>query len=450
MQEHTNTARLDEFPNSSFGTFFEEGLLHDGLPENISTEAQLWDEILKKEVLEMPFLLLPLVKETHGKSYSKDTIIIPMGTEYSVERVITKDISSIRSDIAVRIESNIFHFECESDTDKVIVKRVYEYDSQSALACSEEGTKEVPCILRFPYSAILFLEPGTTIPSNLACELCLPVYSTDAADGPDKQENETGHLRNTTTEIKCIDYAVPALKVQDYTLREISEKQLLILIPFTPIRFRTMLRQKKRQIKNGDSSKSSLQTNFDYGYAKLELTNYFREIILILDEAVASGYITESDQKYILALLRKALIRVFHKDKYLLEVVNHMTAPVLELDHEKAARLQKELDAQRPVLELEHEKAARLQKELDAQRPVLELERETVARLQKELDAQRPVLEFEHEKVARLQKELDAQRPVLELERETAARLQKELDAAKMENKALRNRLSRQKKRKKR
>ncbi|MCD7765772.1 MAG: hypothetical protein LUH53_04540 [Lachnospiraceae bacterium] len=43
-----------------------------------------------------------------------------------------------------------------------------------------------------------------------------------------------------------------------------------------------------------------------------------------------------------------------------------MTAPILELDHEKAARLQKELDTQRPLWELDHEKAARLQKELDA------------------------------------------------------------------------------------
>ncbi|MCD7715634.1 MAG: hypothetical protein LUI39_04170, partial [Lachnospiraceae bacterium] len=173
------------------------------------------------------------------------------------------------------------------------------------------------------------------------------------------------------TQRASVDYAVPALKVQDYSLREISKKQLLILIPFTPIRFRVMLRKKRRQERQRNAKSDGKQTlypdyknpdykipdpdipDFDYESAKLELTNYFREIILVLDEAVVSGYISESDRKYILALLRKALIRVFHKDKYLLEVVNHMTAPILELDHEKAARLQKELDEKQSILELD-------------------------------------------------------------------------------------------------
>ncbi|MCD7763529.1 MAG: hypothetical protein LUI14_10115 [Lachnospiraceae bacterium] len=253
MQKSKNTVEPTARQQTSSGTFFEEGLLHNGLPDGISTEAQLWDEILKKEVFEMPFLLLPLIKEAHGKAYPRDAKVIPVGTEFSVERIITKDISSIRSDIAVRIESRIYHFECESDTDRKIVKRVYEYDSQSALVYSEEGTKAVPYILRFPYSAVLFLEPETTLPDHLACELRLPVYHTggtnskDRSDSSSMQETDTVRPQNTITEIKCVDYAVPALKVQDYSLREISKKQLLILIPFTPIRFRTMLRKKRRQ-----------------------------------------------------------------------------------------------------------------------------------------------------------------------------------------------------------
>ncbi|MCC8044358.1 MAG: hypothetical protein LIP12_02525 [Clostridiales bacterium] len=78
--------------------------------------------------------------------------------------------------------------------------------------------------------------------------------------------------------------------------------------------------------------------------AKSKLTNFFHEIILLLDEAVSTGYICEHDRKDILALFRKAMIRVFHKDEYLLEVVNHMTAPVFELKRETIVRLQKEVN----------------------------------------------------------------------------------------------------------
>ena len=51
----------------------EEIEASEGLPENLSTEAQLWDEIMKKEAFLMPEQLFPLIKEVHGKAYEKGT-----------------------------------------------------------------------------------------------------------------------------------------------------------------------------------------------------------------------------------------------------------------------------------------------------------------------------------------------------------------------------------------
>ena len=53
----------------------EEIKASGGLPENLTTEAQLWDEIMKKEAFLMPEQLLPLIKEVHGKTYPKGTEI---------------------------------------------------------------------------------------------------------------------------------------------------------------------------------------------------------------------------------------------------------------------------------------------------------------------------------------------------------------------------------------
>lgn len=72
-----------------------------GLPENLSTEAQLWDEIMKKEAFLMPESLFPLIKELHGKEYPRTAVIRPLATEYAVERADTKEITSIRADITV-------------------------------------------------------------------------------------------------------------------------------------------------------------------------------------------------------------------------------------------------------------------------------------------------------------------------------------------------------------
>ena len=76
----------------------EEIRASEGLPENLSTEAQLWDEIMKKETFIMPEQIFPLIREVHGKEYPKTVKIRPLATEYSVERSDTREISSIRAD----------------------------------------------------------------------------------------------------------------------------------------------------------------------------------------------------------------------------------------------------------------------------------------------------------------------------------------------------------------
>lgn len=42
-----------------------------GLPTGIRTEAQLWDEILKKEVYKEPALMLPLIREVFWRELSR-------------------------------------------------------------------------------------------------------------------------------------------------------------------------------------------------------------------------------------------------------------------------------------------------------------------------------------------------------------------------------------------
>lgn len=159
----------------------------DGLPDNLSTEAQLWDEIMKKEVFLMPEQLFQLIREVHGKEYPKDTPIRLMATEYSVERMDTKEISSIRADITVQIaESDIYHFECEIKKDKTMVIRMFEYDVHAAITYAEDEKEGYQ--IRFPHSAVLYLENNQSMPDELAC----PVIFQDG----------TAHI-----------YRVPVLKV---------------------------------------------------------------------------------------------------------------------------------------------------------------------------------------------------------------------------------------------
>jgi hypothetical protein len=352
----------------------EEIRRSDGLPENLSTEAQLWDEIMKKETFLMPEQLFPLIKEIHGKDYPRTASIKPLATEYSVERMDTKEIASVRADITVLVEEkDIYHFECEMNKDGTMVIRMFEYDVHIAISYAGMDEKGIYQI-RFPYSAVLYLQNNHTVPDSLACTVSF--------------QDETTHT-----------YQVPVLKVQSYTLEEIHKKHLCVLIPFLPLRFRKFLPDDGKKIPKG------------------QLTDFYQQIILILEQEVEEGYLTENNRKTILSLLNKSMIRVFYKDQSLLEEVITMTEPILELEFEKIERLKKELIEERESKERELT-ALRESKglELEALRESKGLELEALRESKGlELEALRESKEQELEELRELKKqELAAMRQEIE------------------------------------
>ena len=289
MAEKNITFNLDQL--------LEEIRKSDGLPENISTEAQLWDEILKKQAYLMSDQLFPLIKEIHGKYYSPGTPVEPLATEYSVERAKTKEISSIRADITLVVNGkDIYHFECQIKNDGTMVLRMFEYDGH--LALSYPSTMDDELVLRFPHSAVLYLQDNGSTPDQLHCQIQFQDGST-------------------------YEYTIPTLKVQSYSLEEIHEKHLCVLIPFLPLRFR------KRMMRNREDGTIRFQLE------KEELTSFYQQLILILDTEVADGYLTENNRSAILSLLNKSMIRVFYRDEKLLKEVIDLTQPILELEIDK-------------------------------------------------------------------------------------------------------------------
>lgn len=290
--ENTKTKNYD------LQKMMEEFRTNEGIPEELTTEAQLWDEILKKEVFLMGDQLLPLIKEVHHREYPRDVSIKPLATEYSVNRADSGAIASIRADITVMIaERDIYHLECQTDMDGTMVMRMLEYDVPIAISYAKTDENGI-YQLQFPHSAVLYLQSNRKVPDFLTAQITFQDGSTH-------------------------DYTVPVIKVQAYTLEEIRDKHLCILIPFLPLRFRPMLKSRKRPEKE-------------------ELTDFLQQIIIILEEEVEKGFLTNANQKSILSLLCKSMIRVFYKDETLLREVVAMTEPILELEFEKIARLEKE------------------------------------------------------------------------------------------------------------
>ncbi len=98
-----------------------------------------------------------------------------------------------------------YHIECESSLpDGKITIRLFEYDAQIAL--DEGEVTEETLTVTFPNTAVLYLRTYKKTPDKMKYVIVTPGGT--------------------------VQYDVPIMKVQAYTLDDIFEKGLLILIPF--------------------------------------------------------------------------------------------------------------------------------------------------------------------------------------------------------------------------
>ena len=149
-----------------------EYLYQKNLPEEIVKELTpevrrqyfLWDEIMKREIELYPWLILPVVKEIFHREYPDNRGIVLLSTEYTVSRIHEKGeklLHAIRSDLLLRIERDLYHFECQIEKSGEMVFRMLEYDIHIGLTHGKEirksknGSREYA--VSFPKSAVLYL-----------------------------------------------------------------------------------------------------------------------------------------------------------------------------------------------------------------------------------------------------------------------------------------------------
>lgn len=152
-------------------------------------------------------LIIPVINEIFGEDYTGDEKIEFLPNEHFVGQQDAAGKERI-TDTNFRITGRIikkYHLECESSLpDGRITVRLFEYDAQIAL--DEGEVTEETLTVTFPNTAVLYLRVYKSTPDKMKYVIITP----------------GGTIR----------YDVPVMKVQNYTLDDIFEKHLLLLIPF--------------------------------------------------------------------------------------------------------------------------------------------------------------------------------------------------------------------------
>ena len=167
-----------------------------------------YDNVLATLVIKMPELVVPFVNEVFSENFTDNAKVIIRYSKHvfnpgggSLSRRETDTFLEL-SEIMIK---KCYHFECETWFDENIILRVAEYDSTLAFENIKKTGSGV--LLEYPNSVIIFLRPDNRIPD----------YMTITHRGPNGAE---------------MSYKVPAVQIRDYTIDDIFEKKLFILLPF--------------------------------------------------------------------------------------------------------------------------------------------------------------------------------------------------------------------------
>ena len=152
-------------------------------------------------------LIIPVINEIFKEHYTGEEEIRFFPNEHFLDQQDAADkerITDTNFQIIGRIVKK-YHLECESNLpDGKITIRLFEYDAQIAL--DEGEVTEETLTVTFPNTAVMYLRAYKKTPDKMKYVIITPGGT--------------------------VQYDVPIMKVQSYSLDEIFEKGLLMLIPF--------------------------------------------------------------------------------------------------------------------------------------------------------------------------------------------------------------------------
>ena len=165
-----------------------------------------YDDVFRTLLNDCSSLIIPVINEMFCEHYTGEEEILFSPNEHFVNRQGGEESERI-ADTNFRIagkDGKKYHWECQSSPDHSMLVRFFEYDAQIAL--DEGSIKGNRLTVTLPYSAVLYLRSNASTPDSLRLEIVTPGGT--------------------------VDYEIPIMKSQNYTIKEIFEKRLLFLIPF--------------------------------------------------------------------------------------------------------------------------------------------------------------------------------------------------------------------------
>ena len=169
--------------------------------------ATIYDGAFRTILNDCRKLIIPVINEIFGESFTGEEEIQFFPNEHFIDQKDEPDkerITDTNFTVLGKTQKK-YHIECESSLpDGKITIRLFEYDAQIAL--DEGEVTEETLTVTFPNTAVLYLRSYKKTPDRMKYVIVTPGGT--------------------------VQYDIPIMKVQTYSLDDLFEKRLLMLIPF--------------------------------------------------------------------------------------------------------------------------------------------------------------------------------------------------------------------------
>ena len=244
------------------------------IDDSLLTNEQTYDAALASIVMRLRDCVIPFVNEAFGESFTKAARVNVRNNKHVVPR---PDGSLVRRETDIYLEiaeggtRKLYHFEVEAWYDDTIILRVAEYSSAIAVENASYSKGEV--VLEYPDSVVIFLRPSDRIPGKLRIVHRFP----NGAEA---------------------SYEAPVFRVGDYTLEDIFEKRLLIILPFYLFRYaddfgRMEQEEDRRRVLTDDIAE--IDRRLSELVKDREIGTYHKRIILELLKRVSDKLVAKYD-----------------------------------------------------------------------------------------------------------------------------------------------------------
>ena len=218
----------------------------------------IYDDVFKTMLEKFPELIIPLVNEEFHQNCPLNAEIESLNLESH------KKEGHVVADSVFKIENHFYHVECQSSIDNTIAVRILEYDFYIAMKNMTKGIDDIYEI-EFPKSCVIYLRHN-------------------------KNTKDIMKVRLKITDTMTFHYEVPVVKAQKYTVEEIFEKKLFLLLPFYIMRY--------EKIGNNTTDKEEIE----------RIVEEYKEIVSKMEDAFYSANYT--DGKRLCAELQELMKRL--------------------------------------------------------------------------------------------------------------------------------------------